>query len=84
MFKLLKTDGSSYSILHSFAFNFVDGGNPFASLILDDAGFLYGTNFNGGNGDGGTISSSSPDGTTCGSPTLSLTGWPGIGQIAYR
>ena len=63
MFKLLKTDGSSYSILHSFAFNFVDGGNPFASLILDDAGFLYGTNFNGGNGDGGTIFRLKTDGT---------------------
>jgi uncharacterized repeat protein (TIGR03803 family) len=35
------------AVLYSFASG-VDGGNPYAGVILDKAGNLYGTTYNGG------------------------------------
>ena len=48
-------------VLHSFSGT--DGGYPFAPLITDSAGNLYGTTIAGGENDGGTIFKMAPDGT---------------------
>jgi uncharacterized repeat protein (TIGR03803 family) len=40
--------GSTYTVLHSFAGGTKDGANPFAGLVLDSAGNLYGTTQHGG------------------------------------
>jgi uncharacterized repeat protein (TIGR03803 family) len=44
----LKTDGNDYSLLHEFAGGAIDGEWPWASLLLDGAGYLYGTTYYGG------------------------------------
>ena len=44
----------TFSNLHSFTYN-PDGGNPYAGLIMDAAGNLYGTTAQGGTGNGGTV-----------------------------
>jgi uncharacterized repeat protein (TIGR03803 family) len=43
----LDTAGSTYSVLYSFSGK-ADGGNPYAGLVLDPAGNLYGTASSGG------------------------------------
>jgi uncharacterized repeat protein (TIGR03803 family) len=65
VFKLaLKANGSySETVLHSFcsAYNCTDGEWPYAGLIFDAAGNLYGTTSQGGaNGVGGTVFRLSP------------------------
>jgi uncharacterized repeat protein (TIGR03803 family) len=50
----LAPDGTSYMVLYSFTGG-SDGGNPQAGLIADSNGNLYGTTFNGGVSNGGTI-----------------------------
>jgi uncharacterized repeat protein (TIGR03803 family) len=43
----LNVDGSAFTVLHRFgAF---DGAHPYAGLVCDSDGVLYGTTFNGGN-----------------------------------
>jgi uncharacterized repeat protein (TIGR03803 family) len=43
------------TILHNFANDSSDGGNPYASLIMDSSGNLYGTTLSGGANGGGTV-----------------------------
>jgi uncharacterized repeat protein (TIGR03803 family) len=58
----LKPDGTGYTILHAFSGGASDGKFPYASLILDGAGFLYGTTLDGSSGLG-TIFKIKTDGT---------------------
>lgn len=51
----------TYSVLHSFTGQ-PDGGHPFAGLVLDKAGNLYGTTSSGGTSDGGTVFKLDPTG----------------------
>ena len=43
----LNTNGTGYTLLHSFSTNNSDGQNPFAGLILGKDGALYGTTWDG-------------------------------------
>ena len=43
------------SVLHSFAGSPNDGANPYAGLVMDKSGNLYGTTVNGGSSNSGTI-----------------------------
>ena len=54
--------GWTESILYSFQ-GLDDGQNPVGGLILDQAGNLYGTTFDGGVNGGGTVYELSPSGT---------------------
>ena len=44
----VRTDGSAYSIVHSFAGGTTDGTLPYAAVIIDRGGNLYGTTSSGG------------------------------------
>lgn len=44
----LRTDGTGFQLLHSFAGGAGDGRGPWASLLLDGSGNLYGTTILGG------------------------------------
>jgi uncharacterized repeat protein (TIGR03803 family) len=57
VFELSRTaNGWGWRVLHAFANNATDGGNPQGGLIMDSAGNLYGTTFRGANGYGyGTV-----------------------------
>lgn len=62
------TPGGTENILHAFEFvasmgSATDGGVPFASLIRDSAGNLYGTTSSGGKDIEGTVFKLSPAGT---------------------
>jgi uncharacterized repeat protein (TIGR03803 family) len=59
VFKITKR--GKEEILHSFS-NKVDGINSYAALTLDDAGYLYGTTFEGGPGNCGTVFKLTPHG----------------------
>jgi uncharacterized repeat protein (TIGR03803 family) len=56
-------DGSGFTLLHSFTGGVTDGAHPYAGLIQDPDGTLYGTTYNGGSGDLGTIFRMAPDGS---------------------
>jgi uncharacterized repeat protein (TIGR03803 family) len=47
------SNGTGYTVLHSFSRG--DGSQPWAELLLDDAGGLYGTTYSGGQSDLGTV-----------------------------
>jgi uncharacterized repeat protein (TIGR03803 family) len=49
------TNGSSYTVLHSFTGRAGDGANPIGSLVQGADGALYGTTFDGGNHYEGTV-----------------------------
>jgi uncharacterized repeat protein (TIGR03803 family) len=53
--------GPTYTVLYSFSGP--DGAQPFASLIQDTAGNLYGTTLSGGTYNNGVVFKLSPDGT---------------------
>jgi uncharacterized repeat protein (TIGR03803 family) len=58
----INTDGSDYSVLHSFNNAATDGNNPVAGLTAVGSK-LYGSTDNGGSGGGGTIFELNTDGT---------------------
>jgi uncharacterized repeat protein (TIGR03803 family) len=66
VYELTKT-GKSYSPRIVFPFNGEDGGEPLASLIVDSAGYLYGTTVIGGTSGNGTVFEVNPH------PSLSTT-----------
>jgi uncharacterized repeat protein (TIGR03803 family) len=51
----MRTDGSGFVLLHSFAIGTSDGGFPVATLALDASGNLYGMTGIGGSANLGTI-----------------------------
>jgi uncharacterized repeat protein (TIGR03803 family) len=55
VFKLSAKDGWNEEVLHRFLDNGVDGIVPWAGLIFDAAGNLYGTTFRGGKYGNGTV-----------------------------
>lgn len=57
----LETDGSGFTVLHHFRAPY-DGAGGFSSMVLSDD-TLYGTSFNGGIGDKGTVFRINTDGT---------------------
>jgi uncharacterized repeat protein (TIGR03803 family) len=59
----IRPDGSGFQVLHSFMGGPSEGGNPYASLVLDGSGNLYGTTYYGGLSDLGTIFTLRTDGT---------------------
>jgi uncharacterized repeat protein (TIGR03803 family) len=59
----VKTDGTGFAILHTFAHGTADGAIPTASLTLDDSGNVYGSTSAGGAWDGGTVFRLGTDGT---------------------
>jgi uncharacterized repeat protein (TIGR03803 family) len=50
----VKTNGTGYAVLHSFG-GLGDGRSPGFPLVLDGAGFLYGTTYQGGTSGDGTV-----------------------------
>jgi uncharacterized repeat protein (TIGR03803 family) len=59
----IKTDGSGFAVLHSFAWDGANGAFPIAGLTLDDLGNLYGTTLMGGASDLGTVFTIKTDGS---------------------
>jgi uncharacterized repeat protein (TIGR03803 family) len=61
VFELSPASGGGYTetVLHNFTGG-SDGGNPYASLVLDSAGNLYGTAEGGGTSNNGTVFKMSP------------------------
>ncbi len=58
----MNTDGSGFSLLHSFSGGSRDGSSPYGSLTLSGS-TLYGTTFSGGSSNAGTIFSIGTDGS---------------------
>src|SRR6266852_9758240 len=59
----MNTDGTGFALLHSFVGGVSDGTHPYASLLWDGADTLYGTTFQGGSSDNGTVFKMKTDGT---------------------
>lgn len=61
-FLLCPAFGSTEIVLHSFLWQ-PDGSEPIAGMVFDKSGNLFGTTFEGGSGDAGTVFEISPNGT---------------------
>jgi len=57
------TPTGTETVLHSFVNDGADGLNPYAGLILDKTGNLYGTTYSGGASNNGTVFELTPSGT---------------------
>ncbi len=57
------SDGSGYSLIHSFGSLPTDGASPFAGLVQGVDGTLYGTTYSGGSKQEGTVFEVKPDGS---------------------
>jgi uncharacterized repeat protein (TIGR03803 family) len=71
------------TVLHDFANDSTDGGNPWASLIMDNKGNLYGTTRSGGTGSlngGGTVFEVTAEGSY--SILHNFAGYPSDGSFA--
>ena len=68
----LSPSGSGWTkkILHSFQLSQTDGSNPYAGLIIDQSGNLYGATQYGGSAGGGTVFEMSPSGGSWNFTTL--------------
>ena len=64
------TQGGAWTHTVLYRFNGSDGANPYAALISDATGALYGTTSAGGLNDGGTVFKVTPSSTTGGTWTL--------------
>jgi uncharacterized repeat protein (TIGR03803 family) len=64
VFELIPESGAGWTqkVLHRFGSHAGDGTNPAGTLMIDAAGNLYGTTFNGGTG-GGTVFKLEPNGS---------------------
>jgi len=60
----IKTDGTGYKVIHNFAGGASDGVFPYAALILDASGFLYGTTYGDGSATGSVVFKLRTDGTS--------------------
>jgi len=58
----MQTDGSGYTLLHSFAGGAADGAFPFGSLVISGSA-LYGMTYYGGDSDYGTVFKMETDGS---------------------
>jgi uncharacterized repeat protein (TIGR03803 family) len=56
------SQAQTFTVLHAFG-NGTDGNNPYADLLRDPQGNLYGTTFAGGTAGGGTVFKLDPSGT---------------------
>ena len=64
VFEMMPTkNGWTQTILHSFDPNGTDGTEPFDSLVFDKEGNIYGTTYEGGNYNHGTVFELTPSGT---------------------
>ncbi|MGH9208408.1 MAG: choice-of-anchor tandem repeat GloVer-containing protein, partial [Acidimicrobiales bacterium] len=61
VFKL--SPGGTETVLHSFTGSPIDGANPYAGLIADSSGNLYGTTYGGGASQNGVVFKLTPGGT---------------------
>lgn len=81
VFKLTRAkSGYAFRILHRFQGPPSDGENPFAGLVTDTAGNLYGTTAVGGAYDAGTVFKLSPKGKGYAETALHSFGAPGSGD----
>jgi len=61
VFELIRADGWQEKVLHNFTSGPLDGANPWARLIFDTAGNLYGTTADGGTNGRGTAFELTPN-----------------------
>jgi uncharacterized repeat protein (TIGR03803 family) len=84
VFELISSNGTwTESVLYSFSGK-PDGATPFAGLIFDQSGNLYGTTDTGGEKNDGVIFELTPsNGTWTESTVYSFRGWPRDGARSY-
>jgi uncharacterized repeat protein (TIGR03803 family) len=58
------TPTGTTTVLHSFLGGNTDGANPYAGLVIDSSGNLYGTTYQGGAGNVGVVFKTTSTGTT--------------------